>query len=48
MIRIILMRVLWVPLIALFLAAMGYIVVRGLEGDKRSTMSTLALPTVSA
>lgn len=47
MIRIILMRVLWVPLIALFLAAIGYIVVSGFEGDRRSTMSTLALPTTS-
>jgi hypothetical protein len=48
MIRIILMRVLWVPLIALFLAAIGYIVVSGFEDDKRSTMSTLVLPTASA
>jgi hypothetical protein len=48
MIRIILMRVLWVPLIAFFLAAIGYIVLSGLEGDKRSTMSTLALPRDSS
>ncbi len=48
MIRIILMRVLWMPLIALFLAAIGYIVLSGLESDKRSTMSTLVLPTVIA
>jgi hypothetical protein len=48
MIRIILMRVLWVPLIALFLAAIGYIVVSGFEDEKRSTMSILALALTSA
>jgi len=48
MIRIIWMRSLWMPLIALFLAAIGYIVVSGLEGGKSSTMSVLVLPILSA